>query len=413
MDTDIKKFMRDYPHICFEERWKIEPSTNYKLGECDAIVQALRYLPLSPEIRHEMLKVSLIKGAMATTAIEGNTLTEAEVKAIQEGHSNIPQSRKYLEQEVRNVLDALNMIRREVVDNHSISPVTVDLIRNFNRQVGKELGDAFESIPGEFRPCEVVVGAYRPPDHRAVKELMARMCEWLKRTFAFEKEVRPSFANGVIEAIVAHVYLVWIHPFGDGNGRTARLLEFYLLLRSGIPDTCAHILSNFYNETRSEYYRQLSNAGKSCDLTAFISYATQGLYDGLRDMLAITQQYQLSSAWRNYVYDQINGKDLTQNVSKRYAKLLVSMDVMKTYTKDQLLGINPEVAAIYAKITPGTIVRDLRTLSSMGLVNDSGDGKYCANVLELTGSLPKEREFVKSVSEVGQGVLDDQTSLQQ
>jgi len=41
-----------------------------------------------------------------------------------------------------------------------------------------------------------------------------------------------------------------IHPFGDSNGRTARLIEFYILLRAGLPDMVSHILSNHYNDTR-------------------------------------------------------------------------------------------------------------------------------------------------------------------
>ena len=393
MEEIFEKIMRSFPHICFRRTWQVEDDVMYMAGECDAIVRAVRYLPLSPDVRQEMLRVSLVKGAMATTAIEGNTLSEAEVRAIQEGRSEIPKSRKYLEQEVKNVLDALNGILEQVVKHHAIVPITSDLIRSFNQQVGRDLGENFESIPGEFRMCEVVVGTYRPPDHRVVKELVARMCEWLKREFGYEKEARPSFLNGIVEAIVAHVYLVWIHPFCDGNGRMARLLEFYLLLRSGIPNTCAHILANHYNNTRSEYYRQLSNAGKTCDLTGFIRYAIAGLRDGLEEILTAAQRYQVASAWRNYLYDRIHAENYSQNVSKRYTKLLAGMDVFTTYSKDQLLVLTPEVAAIYGKVTPGTIVRDLKVLVGHNLVKEVESGGYRANISDLIENLPKVRSF--------------------
>ena len=394
MAENFEKFMRDYPQICFKRSWHVNEDIMYVAGACEAIVQAVRYLPLSPEVRSEMLKVSLIKGAMATTAIEGNTLTESEIRAIHEGRSNIPQSRKYLEQEVRNVLDALNGILNQVVNQHAIVSISPDLIRSFNNQVGRDLGTAFESVPGEFRTCEVVVGAYRPPDHRVVKELVTRMCDWLKREFGFEKETRPSFLNGIVEAIVAHVYLVWIHPFCDGNGRTARLLEFYLLLRAGIPNICAHVLSNYYNNTRSEYYRQLSNAGKTCDLTEFVRYAFLGLRDGLMEILEIAQRHQIASAWRNYVYDRIHAESYSQNVSNRYAKLLVGMDVFATYSKDQLQMLSPEIAALYGKITAGTIMRDLKALKGLNLVEESEPGVYSANIRNLLDRLPRERSFI-------------------
>jgi len=224
---DFQKHLQKFPQICFQKRWEISPNTMFQLGQCEAIVESLRFLPLSPQVRAEMLRVSLVKGAMATTAIEGNTLSEEEVRLIQEGKSTIAPSRKYLEQEVKNVLDALNTILTDVVERNAISSVTPEMIKAFNKFVGRDLGDAFESVPGQFREHEVVVGAYRPPDHRDVVPLVGMMCDWLRKEFGFAEESSPDFYTGVIEAIVAHVYLVWIHPFGDGNGRSARLLEFY------------------------------------------------------------------------------------------------------------------------------------------------------------------------------------------
>ncbi len=79
---------------------------------------------------------------------------------------------------------------------------------------------------------------------------------------------------------MAHLYIAWIHPFGDGNGRTARFLEVKILLRAGIPTVAAHLLSNHYNATRSAYYRQLQRASASGGYVApFIQYALQGFID--------------------------------------------------------------------------------------------------------------------------------------
>ena len=390
---DFEKLIRDFPHICFRKRWEISSDMHYLLGACDAIVKALRYLPLSPQIRQHMMEVSLIKGAMATTAIEGNTLSEEEVRAIQAGNANIPQSRKYQEQEVRNVLDALNAIYDDVVKAHKISPVTPDLIRAFNSYVGKDLGDSFQSVPGMFRSCEVVVGTYRAPDHRAVPRLVSSMCDWLRNEFAYSPEQRPDFRNGIIEAIVAHVYLVWIHPFCDGNGRSARLLEFYLLLRSGIPNTCAHILSNHYNNTRSEYYRHLSAAGRTGDLTDFIQYAIIGLHDGLLDVLSQAQLHQIESCWRNYVYDTLGAKRLTQNVHDRYAKLLTHLDIFASYSREQLAKSSVAVASVYGGSDRGMILRDIKALISFGLLEENKDSTYSVRTKELVDRLPKQRTF--------------------
>lgn len=393
MKHDLKRCLQRHPQICFQKRWKISDETTYILGKCEAIVNALSMMPLSPEVRSEMLRVSFVKGALATTAIEGNTLSEAEVSAIQRGESDLPQSRKYLEMEVQNVLDALNIIKEEVMRGDAIVSVSPDLIRTFNRQIGRGLGENFESVPGEFRSHEVVVGAYRPPDHIYVRELVSALCDWLRAEFGFTREERPAFAMNVIEAIVAQVYLAWIHPFGDGNGRTARMLEFYILLRGGFPDICSHILSNHYNETRSEYYRQLSGAGRSCDLTKFIEYAVVGLFDGLMGVLKKAQGHLLFVSWRNYVYARMDAEPhITKPTRKRYVALLTKLLPFTEYAISDIPNTDPELAATYAKFKTGAVARDVRHLASIGMMEILGR-RVKLNASVLLASLPQKRAF--------------------
>lgn len=57
-----------YPHLRFRRHWEIGPDVHYQLGQCDAIIRAIRETPLSPERRKDLLTVALIKGAQATTA---------------------------------------------------------------------------------------------------------------------------------------------------------------------------------------------------------------------------------------------------------------------------------------------------------------------------------------------------------
>jgi len=390
---DFQKHLQKYRQICFERRWGLSAHTMFQLGQCEAIVGSLRYLPLSPQVRSEMLQVSFVKGAMATTAIEGNTLSEEDVRLIQEGRANIPPSRKYLEQEVKNVLDALNAILADVVENNRIASVTPEVVKSFNRFVGHDLGDAFESVPGQFREHEVVVGAYRPPEHRDVMPLVDMMCDWLKKEFGFAEESKPSFYNSVIEAVVAHVYLVWIHPFGDGNGRTARLLEFYLLLRGGLPDICSHILSNHYNNTRTEYYRQLGKAGKENDLTAFIEYAVQGLLDGLRDILSKAQNHQLKSYWQNYVHAQLDAMRILKPVRKRCIVLLTELDLFKGYRLAEIPVATPLIANAYPANACRTLSRDIRMLVAKGMLTVDEAGLYRINSAVLLDRLPRCRKF--------------------
>ena len=112
--------MTYFKHISFNQEWNISPQCAYMLGECDAYVKALTDIPLKPKTRQNLLTVALIKGAQATTAIEGNTLNEEEIEKINQGWS-LPPSKKHQEIEVKNVLTALNHLLSEIVEKKTFS----------------------------------------------------------------------------------------------------------------------------------------------------------------------------------------------------------------------------------------------------------------------------------------------------
>jgi Fic family protein len=260
-------------HITFKRTWTVNEQISNLLGQCYAYIQAITNTPIRPDYFRRLLLVSLRRGALATTAIEGNTLSEKELDQIEAGN-DLPPSRQYLQKEVQNILDAFNLLLAELVQDKKAEMITVTLIKRFHEMVGKGLGDKYGN-PGHFRRKNVTVGNYRPPNFDQVEGLAQQFCDWLFKEFHYAGG--QNFDDTVIQAIVSHVYMVWIHPFLDGNGRTARLLEFYLLLRAGVPNIASHILSNHYNNTRDDYYRQLQNASETGDLTGFIQYALERL----------------------------------------------------------------------------------------------------------------------------------------
>jgi Fic family protein len=220
------------------------------LGECVAYIRVLREIPLLPEEHKRLLEVSLRRGALATTAIEGNTLTEADLVRIFDQDESPTESMNYQKVEVENIIDAMNIIKDDLLRG-SESIIEPELIRELHRLITRNLGEKVDCIPGKFREDNRHVGGiYRAPDYSDVDLLMDRLCRWLRSEFlypAYVDEYGP-----IIQAVVAHIYLEWIHPFGDGNGRTGRLLEFYIQVRGGIPVVAATLLSNHYNQTRSE-----------------------------------------------------------------------------------------------------------------------------------------------------------------
>lgn len=380
--------MDGYPHLSFRKAWAISQDCAYRLGECDAFVKALTDIPLKPEYRDKLLQVSLIKGAQATTAIEGNTLSEEEIARIQEGW-RLPPSKEYLEIEVKNIITAFNALLKEIVVQGNSRPISPELIREFHQMIGRDLGSHFDTIPGQFRVDNRVVGPYLAPDYREVPGLIDQLCDWLRREFHYH--AGQDFATAVLQAIVSHVYIEWIHPFGDGNGRTGRLLEFYTLLRTGLPSIVSHILSNYYNQTRPEYYRQLDNARKKRDLSEFINYAVLGFRDGLRENLAVIQQNQFAIFWHNYIYETFSDYKYTKkDAFKRKRALILQMGLERDYGVDDLLVLTPDIARRYATTNRATILRDLKELQDLRLLLKVGN-RYWANSGILKAMMPGKK----------------------
>jgi Fic family protein len=176
----------------------------------------------------------------------------------------------------------------------------------------------------------------------------------------------------VIKAVLAHLYLAWIHPFGDGNGRTARLMELRILLEAGVPTPATHLLSNHYNQTRSEYYRQLRIASKSGgEALPFLLYAIQGFVDGLHDQLWTIREQQFADRWEQYVYQQFGRTNSPARLRQRQLVLEMSK-FEEPLPRASLRTLSPGLVEMYHGKTEKTLTRDLNAILEMGLICRQG-----------------------------------------
>ena len=195
------------------------------------------------------------------------------------------------------------------------------------------------------------------------------------------------FAITILAAVLRHLYIAWIHPFGDGNGRTARLLEFQLLAKSGFaPLPAANLLSDHYNRTRTRYYRELERASKSSgDVQPFLAYAVQGFVDGLREQINLVRKTQLKVAWENHVHASFDGPDTP--TAKRRKHLLLDMPI-GIVERSALTSVSTRVASDYASTGPRTLSRDLNDLVAKGLIVRRGARGFIANRHSILAFLP-------------------------
>ena len=364
------EYTETHPWITFTLDLSVAPVKLWTLlGAASAKCEVIAGIPLMPEVASRLNRISLERGARATTAIEGNTLSQEDVSKVARGELDLPPSKAYLGTEVKNIIDVFN----EMIGPDQIPPLSVDRVKYLNGRILQGLELEEDVIPGKLRTHEVVVARYKGAPARDCEYLLKRLFEWLD-TIANIEVGHAIFAPAILKAIVAHLYLLWIHPFGDGNGRVARLVECQILLSAGVPNPATHLLSNHYNETRSEYYRRLDGASRNANgVIAFLVYALQGFVDGLEEQIDTIKGQIRDSMWESYVYMKF--RDRSGHAATRRRQLVLDLSERDTPVRRRDIRLlTPRLAAAYSGKTEKTITRDLNTLSEMNLITRTRQG---------------------------------------
>jgi len=357
----------------YRRHWGISPRTRYQLGQCASLVTAIAAVPTRPAVGRRLVERALTRGAMATAAIAGTPLDEHGARRATAGR-NPHAARDSESREVVNVVNATVVLLEEVAAGEARS-IDADLLRRLHAMVGDGLGDRCAGQPGQFRE-QSAGGPYSAPRADEVGGLVDGVFAWLQREFS---DGSRDFGRAVVRALVTHVYVLWIRPFTDGNGRVARLLETYVLAAAGSPAIASPVLTEFYAETRDEYFRQLELASRDRSLTSFIAYAVEGLRDGLQECFETVTRVHFEAAWRGFVLDRFTAKDYRKkSVFRRRRELMLALPLDRSFTIADLTRLDPDLSARYGELSARTRRRDLAVLIDAGLLVES-EGVFSAN----------------------------------
>lgn len=383
----FRPYLRTHPWITFQADLSSAPAALWLLlGEARSKCEHVAGVPLQPHTADELSRMYLVKGVRATAAIEGNTLTEKEIEEHMDGELQLPPSREYQKKEIDNLLTAFNDIILDLRKKGPDQTIVPAKICRFNAAVlaGLKLEDGI--IAGEFRKHKAGVARYLGAPPEDCDFLVGALCQWLDDMAPGHKDL-GKIGAAMIRAILAHLYIEWIHPFGDGNGRTGRLLEFYILVNAGVPVPSAHLLSDYYNQTRPEYYRQLDYASKSGGkVVPFITYALTGFVEGLKSQLEVIRYRQWGICWRDYVNEHFENLHSATQIRRRHLVLDLGA-AQGLVPKERIKLLTPRVARHYARKTERTLTRDLNALVDAALILKEGD-EYRARVETILAFLP-------------------------
>ncbi|MDF7800284.1 Fic family protein [Pontiellaceae bacterium B1224] len=287
-------------------------------------VEGLALANPSPKLRHNN-RVRTIQGSVG---IEGNTCSVAQVDAIAEG-KRVPVSE--LEQiEVRNALKAYASLA-------SFDHASIESLLSAHAQL---MGHGLILNPGHFRkgPVEVYVSENRTrlmPHQDLVPELMEGLFTYL----------RESDDSTLLKSVRFHFEFVNIHPFGDGNGRTARLWQTRLLMEYHPVFEFLDVESMIF-EHRPEYYACIREAQDSGNSACFVEFILRQI------------QRSISNLWK--------ADWSTTNTVEERLDLAKQQLGKETFTRKEYLQL-------FKTISPVTASRDLKWGTDAGLLLRTGD----------------------------------------
>jgi Fic family protein len=352
-----------------------------------ALSAVIREIPIPPYLQVQLDTMNIVRAVRGTTAIEGAQVSPAEVQQIIEAPhvTTLPEARRRDEQEVRNAQEVMfyiaNLLERQ--PNH---PVTQELICELHELTTRGI-EYLRNTPGIYRTHAVNAGDYLPPAHGDdVKRLMAEFVEWFRSPPAINWDP-------IVRALVGHFYVVSIHPFADGNGRTSRALESFLLYQGRVNARGFYSIANYYYEHRADYVWHLDNArfNSSGDLTEFILFGLRGLVSELEEVhRQVLNEVKLIS-FRDYAREklQTSGRLGTKTGERLYHLLNI---LGRTSLPIAALHTLPP----YRKVTIRTMQRDIALLRDMELVRTE-DGAIMLNleIIEQFTALKAIQEIQK------------------
>jgi len=338
--------MKDEVNV-FQPKFKYTHRTVNNLTKITQAREVILNAKIIPKWEISLRREALIRSAHSSTAMEGNKLTVEEVSQLALGRK-IMATRKE-KQEVLNYLNVLQNIQ----DYQNDGKVTEKLLLKLHKDITKETLDNPDD-EGIYRKVQVVIGnkdtgevVFTPPKTEKVPQLTKALLEWINQ----EIELHP-----VLNAGLSHYEFVRIHPFVDGNGRTARALATLILYIRDFDIKRFFTLDDYYDSDRKAYYAALKSVDKNTlDTTQWIEYFTDG------------------------VLISINGvkkKILSLSIKKSGPQIALTKKQMKIMEKIVTNGriTSKEIQEMF-KISRQAVHKELKKMIELSVMEPRGEGK--------------------------------------
>jgi Fic family protein len=339
--------------MTFKPKFSITFKINNALVEIERVRGFLDALKLKDEWFADIQKEALILESHYSTHIEGTALSLEQARSILEGKEVKgvnPDDKK----ELLNYKKAMNFVSKYLgKENH----ITEGLIREIHKILVSGVRGG-QADPGNYRKVQnYVINArtkeiiYTPPPPPEVPHLMRNFVEWLNRV----KDISP-----IIIAGIAQFQFVHVHPFLDGNGRTARLLSTLILYKTGYDFKRLFTISEYYDKDRPSYYKAIESVRQNnMDMTYWLEYFLEGLR---------SQMIEIQDKGKKVIaVDGIVKSLKDQNLNSRQEKIIRHLVINEKINNEQCQKVCGSIKR--------TATRDLTELVKKGLLERKGEKK--------------------------------------
>ena len=259
--------------IKYHPTFSITPRVAKGLMRIEAAQEKALHLPLTPQVMASLRESAKLVTTHYSTMIEGNRLSTKEVEEVLKHKGHFP-GRERDEAEVRGYYAALEFLEGLVARGDA---VTENSIKKFHTLVMNQKSETpYREGQNVIRESQTGTIVYLPPEANDVSRLMSGLVDWIKGS---------SELPCPIVAAITHYQFATIHPYYDGNGRTARLLTTLILHLGGYDLKGLYSLEEYYARNLLDYYRAISIGpshnyylGRAeADINPWIEYFIEGM----------------------------------------------------------------------------------------------------------------------------------------
>jgi Fic family protein len=371
------------------------------LVEAKSAVRALTTLPYQKSWVEALQELQLKREVAGTSRIEGAEFTERELDEAVRTNVSPEELHTRSQRQARAAMQTYRWIGELPADR----PTSADLVREVHRRLVTGC-DEDHCPPGVLRGRDYNV-TFGIPQHRGAEGGPA--CEEAFAGLLQAAQTEFHDHDPLVQAMALHYHLAAMHPFLDGNGRTARAMEALLLRRAELTDRAFVAMSNYYYDEKPAYLRILSEVRQGGhDLTPFLIFALQGVRIQCERLTAEIRKHMQRALFRDTMYSLFH-RLKTKRKRVIGARQVEILKVLLEQKEAGVLELFKKTEFAYKSVKDGTkaFVRDLSQLEALQAIRVSeGPPNFPDRTVSINLDWPQEideGEFLRRMKSMPKG----------